>query len=120
MAHTPPLVDECRPPWLVFPELDPRELAGHLRQGAAEAYFVNHWRPFWASLAGEQRAAYLDRWRASPAWREALAFHFRDDPSFDAAADVRESEAHLARHRARRTAEHASDPWWQRLWRRGR
>lgn len=34
----PSFVERCRPPWVVFLELDPRELAGYLRQGLTEAY----------------------------------------------------------------------------------
>jgi hypothetical protein len=115
MTAAPPFVDECRPPWVVFPDIDPRELAGHLRQGAAEAYFVHHWGPFWGSLTAHQRALYLDHWQASPEWRDAVRFHFDEDPSVDTAAGVRESEEHLARHRAQR----AKKPWWRRLICRG-
>jgi hypothetical protein len=119
MAATPPFVDECRPPWVVFPEIDPRALAGHLRQGAAEVYFADHWGPFWSSLASGQRVRYLDHWQASPEWREAIEFHFEAGQSVDAATDVRESEDHLARHHAERAARRANAPWWQRLFRRG-
>lgn len=75
-----PFLDQCRPPWLVFPELNPRELVGFLRQGATEAYFFNHWRPFWNSLDGTRREQYLDHWKATPEWRDAIAFHFNDAP----------------------------------------
>lgn len=74
----------------MFPELNPRELAGYLRQGVTEAYFFNHWRPFWSSLDSGQREQYLDHWNASSEWREAIAFHSNDDSGFDAEADVRE------------------------------
>jgi hypothetical protein len=114
-VSSPSFVDQCRPPWLVFPDLDPRELAGYLRQGVTEAYFFNHWRPFWDALDGGQRAQYLDHWRASPEWREAIEFHFSEDPAFDAEADVRESEEYLARHRQERAAQIAHKPWWARL-----
>lgn len=116
---SPSFVDQCRPPWLVFPDLDPQELAGYLRQGATEAYFYNHWRPFWDALDGGQRTQYLDHWKASSEWREAIEFHFNEDPAFDAAADVRESEEHLARHRQERAARLARKPWWARLFHSG-
>jgi hypothetical protein len=75
-VSSPSFVDQCRPPWVVFPDLHPRELAGYLRQGVTEAYFLNHWRPFWDALDGGQRAQYLDHWNASSEWREAIEFHF--------------------------------------------
>ena len=118
MASPLSFLDACRPPCVVFPRLDPRELAGHLRQGVGEVYFFEHWRPFWSSLDAAQRARYLEHWRAEPAWRTALAFHFDDDPSLDAEADVRESEEQLARHRQQRAARAAEAPWWRRLFRR--
>jgi len=109
-----PFLDQCRPPWVVFPDLDPSQLVGYLRQGVTEAYFFNHWRPFWNSLDDGQRTLYLDHWQASAEWREALAFHFEEEPGFDAEADVRESED----HQRRRTEEATRDrrkSWWARL-----
>lgn len=115
MASPPSFLEACRPPWVVFPELDPRELAGHQRQGVGEVYFVEHWGPFWSSLDAEQRALYLEHWRAAPAWRAAIAFHCDDDPNLDAEADVRESEELLAQQRQERAARAADAPWWKRL-----
>jgi hypothetical protein len=53
--------------------------------------------------------------KAPSEWHEANVFHFNEDPAFDAAADVRESEEHLARHRQERAARLARKPWWARL-----
>jgi hypothetical protein len=69
----------CEPPWLVFPSIDPAELSQHLKQGVAEPWFDQRWRPFWASLDAEQRQQYLDFWMARPAWRDAIAFHFCEE-----------------------------------------
>lgn len=114
----PPFLEQCRPPWIAFPELNPNELAGFLRQGATEAYFYDLWRPFWESLDAGQRAHYLDHWNASPEWREAIHFHFEEDPDFDAEADMRESKEYLERRRTELNAKSSARPWWARLLRR--
>jgi len=53
-------------------------------------------------------------WKASTELREAIEFHFNEDQSFDAAADVRDSEENLARRRDERAAARARKPWWMR------
>jgi hypothetical protein len=70
----PDLFDACQPPWVVFPDIAPDELAAHLKQGAAEPWFDQVWRPFWSALTDLQRAQFLDRWQASSAWRERSRF----------------------------------------------
>lgn len=75
---------------------------------------INHWRPFWGTVDGAQRAQYLDHWKASPEWLEAVEFHFSDDPALDAADDVRESDEYVARHREERAARLGREPWWAR------
>lgn len=106
--------EECRPPWVVFPELNPQELPGYLRQGVTEAYFSNHWQPFWQSLDESRRKEYLSRWKASAEWRDAIRFHFEEITDCDLAEDARESEEWLARNRATET-KWFRKPWWARL-----
>ena len=93
-------VRACQPPWLVFPDLDPDELSRHLKQGVAEPWFDQQWRPFWSRLSPLQKEQYLDFWTASPDWRAALAFAFDQDGAFDAEADVRESAEYLQQRRS--------------------
>jgi hypothetical protein len=100
------------PPWKAFPEIQPDELVAHLRQGAAEPWFDQEWRPFWASLDEGQRERYLQHWSASPAWRDAMMV-FDVDPDLDLEADARESEEYL-RHLQEQQG-HGAKPWWRRL-----
>ncbi len=88
---TTDVLTRCQPPWLVFPQIDPQTLPVHLRQGVAEPWFDQQWRPFWAALTAEQKAQYLDHWNASPDWRAAIAFHFDRAWESDAEADAAES-----------------------------
>lgn len=101
------------PPWQVFPEISPDDLSAHTRQGRAETYFDEVWRPFWSALSAAEKTEYFDHWAATPAWREAMSL-FDIDPDLDLEADARESEAYLAEHR--RTADQR--PLWKRLLRR--
>lgn len=105
--------EECRPPWVVFPELNPQELVGFLRQGVTEAYFLNHWQPFWQALDESQRVEYLSRWKASSEWRDAIRFHFDEIPDCDLEEDARESEEWLARYRATETKS-IRKHWWEK------
>lgn len=89
------LFETCQPPWVVFPDIAPDELSVHLKQGAAEPWFDQVWRPFWSGLTALERAQFLDHWQASPAWREAIAFHFDGQEKVDLAADGAESERYL-------------------------
>ncbi|MEQ6351819.1 hypothetical protein [Ralstonia pseudosolanacearum] len=95
LAKTP------EPPWVVFPHIKPEELALHVRQGVAEPWFDQEWRPYWASLTPMQQASYLDAWHASPEWREAIAFVFEAFSDLDIDQDAKESEEYL-RVQARR------------------
>lgn len=95
-----PFLEGCQPPWVVFPEIQPDELARHLEQGAAEVWFDEVWRPFWRRLSEGERAEYLTHWQASDDWREAIRFHF-DAPDFDLEADAAESAAYLEQVRRR-------------------
>lgn len=81
-------MDDIPPPWIALPGLTPGEPAN---QGVAETYIVLTWLPFWLSLLPDGKARYLDRWSASPEWREAIAFRY-DHVDFDAAADAREAD----------------------------
>jgi hypothetical protein len=86
----------CEPPWLAWPQIVPDELPQYLKQGATEAWFDQQWRPFWNSLSLAQRSDYLRFWRASPAWRDAIAFCFGPDTDVGREQDARESEALLS------------------------
>jgi hypothetical protein len=101
------------PPWKVFSEISPSDVSAHTRQGRAEPYFDEIWRPFWTSLSPTQRTAYLDHWHATPAWRDAMSIFDRDS-DLDLEADACESEAYLAELRRRRATE-ARPPFWTRL-----
>ena len=48
------------PPWIEYPGNDP--LWGGWRQGISEAWLRDKWLPFWRSLDGSEREAYLQRW----------------------------------------------------------
>lgn len=95
-------LEQCEPPWVAFRQLQVEELASHLKQGTAEPWFDQKWRPFWASLSSSERRQYLDHWQATPEWREALRFFFEETPDFDAEADLAESEKHLEEFRRRK------------------
>lgn len=87
MTETPPV-------WIAFPELTPED---SLNQGAGARYIDFDWLPFWMSLSAPEKEAYLDRWNASPEWREVIHERF-DEPSFDMEEDMRESEEWLRNH----------------------
>lgn len=103
-------MDEPPPPWIAIPTLRPDDPA---TQGEAEAYLVLEWLPFWSALDAPRKAAYLDRWRATPEWRDAIALRF-DRDGFDLEEDLRESEEMLKRRRAEET----DRPSWSRWLRR--
>jgi hypothetical protein len=97
-------LDDCQPPWIVFPRLDPDELSRHLKQGVAEPWFDQNWRPFWSSLSQEQRAEYLDHWHAPQDWRDAVRFFFEEQSKVDPAIDAAESDHYLEEFRRSRTS----------------
>jgi hypothetical protein len=90
------------PPWRVFPDMQPLQVAA--RQGAQEAWADHVWRPFWAALSPVQRQTYFDHWGASDEWRDAIRMAFEVPADFDAEADAAESEAWLAQRRAEQDA----------------
>ena len=92
-------LQECKPPWVVFPEIEPQELSRYLKQGVTEAWFDQQWRPFWLELTPEEKREYLEHWKATEAWREAIAFHFEEEEEFDLEADARESAEYLEQWR---------------------
>ena len=92
-------LQRCQPPWMVFPHLKPDELSRHLKQGVAEPWFDQKWRPFWSALTAFEKNQYLDFWHASEAWKEALKFFFDGDDDIDGEADRRESEEYLGTRR---------------------
>ncbi|MEM6665525.1 MAG: hypothetical protein AAF638_03900 [Pseudomonadota bacterium] len=65
-----PTDHDLPPPWIAFPNLDPASLPA--RQGAEELYFLHDFWPFWRTLDGAGRTAYLEHWNATPLWREAI------------------------------------------------
>ena len=102
---------EPPPPWVAFPSLGP---ALPPTQGAEEAYIDMDWLPFWSALRADEKAAYLDRWQASPDWREAIELRY-GQPGFDVTRDARESAAWAEEHRS--DAKHQSSRftrWWLR------
>lgn len=103
------------PPWIIFPEITPDDLSAHTRQGRAEPYFDEVWRPFWFSLSTEQKTEYLDHWWTSAAWRDAMSI-FDVEPELYLEGDAREFEAYLAALREKQTAQGRSI--WSRLLRR--
>jgi len=90
------------PPWVVFPEIKPRELSAYLKQGVTETWFDQHWRPFWSSLTPDQQRDYLDHWQTTEEWRDAVAYYFNPEPGFDVDADTLESKAFLETWRKKR------------------
>jgi len=114
--NLPEFLNQCPPPWIAFPAIEPDTLPAHMRQGAAEPWFDQQWRPFWMSLTPAQQERYLSHWKASQEWRDALAFFFNPDWEADAAQDAAESEQLL---QASRTARAAAKPsllsrWFRR------
>jgi hypothetical protein len=97
-------LNRCPPPWQEFPAVEPQVLARYLTQGETEWWFDEVWRPFWGALSSEQKELYLEHWKATPEWREAMQV-FEVDPDFDAGADARESEHYLAEMRRAREAQ---------------
>lgn len=88
-----PPEDEPPPPWIALPDLSPDDPCN---QGAGEAYIVLEFLPFWSGLTAVQKAAYLDRWNATPEWRAAVAERYDSDLDID--ADARDAEAWAAAH----------------------
>jgi hypothetical protein len=102
----------------MFPFINPDELPQHLKQGIAEPWFDQAWRPFWNGLTDEQKQQYLDHWRASPQWRDAIGFVF--GTLYEMAAEGAEDDAaEMARWEARwaerRRSRPAKRPLWSRL-----
>lgn len=112
--NAPDLLTRCPPPWRVFPQIDPQTLPVHLRQGEAEPWFDQQWRPFWATLTAEQKVQYLDHWQASPDWRAAIAFHFDHTWAADAATDAAESSQHQEQLRQTRAKPSLLARWFGR------
>jgi len=108
--------DAPQPPWIVFPHIKPDELAVHVRQGVAEPWFDQEWRPFWTSLTSTQRSRYLDDWQASSEWRAAIAFVFESFSEQDIDQDAKESQAYLKTRGE--TAQKIKRPLLKRLFRR--
>ncbi|WP_419729851.1 hypothetical protein [Lichenicola sp.] len=106
-------MDDLAPPWIALPGLT---TAASTNQGLAETYIVLTWLPFWRLLTPVGKAGYLDRWSASPEWREAIALRY-DHEAFDADADAREArEWAIAQRQAAPTGKSSS---WDRLKRIG-
>ena len=99
-------MDEFPPPWVALHDLTPDDAAN---QGVAEAYIVLNWYPFWRSLTPSQKASYLDRWHASPDWRDAIAARYDADP--DTLAEEAKEDARILEDRGLK-----QHPWWK-LWR---
>ena len=63
-------LQDLLPPWCAFPQTEP--WSGAWRQGHGEHWRNVGWSPFWRGLDDAERRDYLQRWRGSPDWREAL------------------------------------------------
>ncbi|GBQ89618.1 hypothetical protein AA23498_0669 [Acetobacter nitrogenifigens DSM 23921 = NBRC 105050] len=63
---------EYPPPWIAVPRLGPDDPT---TQGLADAY-MSQWIVFWRQLTRAQKDEYLDRWEASPEWRQSIAFRY--------------------------------------------
>lgn len=61
---------DTRPPWIVFPELDPRYL-GSL-QGDMDYWFCYIWDPFWNNLSLEERKSYFSKTKPNRYWANIL------------------------------------------------
>ncbi|NOK63934.1 MAG: hypothetical protein GFH27_549319n114 [Chloroflexi bacterium AL-W] len=61
---------EIEPPCVAYPEQEP--WWGGWRQGYSEAWLHEVWFPFWKKLGLKERMAYVEKWQASPEWREYL------------------------------------------------
>ena len=61
---------EIEPPWVAYPEQEP--WWGGWRQGNGEAWLREVWIPFWKTLGPKERRVYVEKWQASPEWREYL------------------------------------------------
>jgi hypothetical protein len=64
---------EPRPPWKVFPEVDPSTL-GSL-QGSMEYWWDWFFLPFWSAADAPARSRYLQKHPADNEWREFLETH---------------------------------------------
>lgn len=102
-------MEEVAPPWIALPNLAPGE---DTTQGIGAAYYDLNFVPFWASLDRDKKAAYLDRWNASPKWREWIAFALDNAEGIDFEAEARESETELA---FRKTESEPPKSRWGRL-----
>ena len=102
-------MDEQPPPWVAVPGLTADDPAN---QGMAETYIRLNWLPFWQSLSSDEKARYLDRWSASPGWRDAIAFRY-DREDFDVEADAREAAEWAKVHPQHATGKKPS--LWDRL-----
>jgi hypothetical protein len=120
MAEQPAFLSACEPPWVVFPFIDPDELPRHLKQGLAEPWFDQCWRPFWNGLSNERKQQYLDQWQATPQWRDAIGFVFGTLYELDAESDAVEMARWEARWADRRQAQGAKPSLWSRLFRSGK
>jgi len=64
-------IGDVIPPWSLFPEYDAE--SGFWKQGG-EFWIADVFRPFLTGMGAEARQRYLDRWNASPPWREFVEF----------------------------------------------
>lgn len=76
-------MDEPAPMWIVFPDLGAEEVHN---QGAVDGYIEYIWLPFWQTLSEDEKAAYLDKYRATPDWRDNIAERYEWE-GYDADGD---------------------------------
>jgi hypothetical protein len=107
------LLARCAPPWVAFTYLEPDLFPRYVTQGETEWWYDAIWRPFWTSLTDTQKARYLDRWNASPGWRDALR-SLDELNAIDLGADALESDLYLGEMRRKR-AKHVRPGFWKRI-----
>ncbi len=62
--------------WRVFPNLRAEEVHN---QGVVDGYIDSIWWPYWKSLSEQEKSVYLDKYLASPEWRENIAERYEWD-----------------------------------------
>ncbi|GBQ98558.1 hypothetical protein AA23498_3265 [Acetobacter nitrogenifigens DSM 23921 = NBRC 105050] len=69
-------------------------------QGLQQSVMVD-WAPFWRNLTDEQKEDYLNRWNASPEWRDAIdaRYNVTDEELAEEAREFRESYVEEAKGR---------------------
>lgn len=65
---------EIRPPWIAYPEISPED---SFWKYGGEPYMNLVFRPYWKKLNDQEKAKYLEQWKAPADWMSEL------DPDID-------------------------------------